>query len=98
MGLHRKRVKPGEKLPASEVERRLNYLNRMARGELDSGSESESESSEEESDDDMEAQEHTFDGACGVCWVCWVCGVWCLGGVVMRCVCVCVCANRRHDA
>jgi hypothetical protein len=40
--IKRQKFKPGEALPPSEMERRLAHLNRMARGELESGDDSDS--------------------------------------------------------
>ena len=52
--MKRQKFKPGEKLPTNEVERRLEHLNRMARGELESGDEEDSSSSSSEDDDEEE--------------------------------------------
>ena len=55
--LKRQKFKPGEKLPTDEVERRLAFLNRMARGELESGEESDSDSTSESSSDEGSGDE-----------------------------------------
>ena len=58
--LKRQKMKPGEKLPAEEMERRLGYLNRMARGELESGDDdddSDTSDSGSESDGDGSGSE-----------------------------------------
>lgn len=59
MKLKRQKFKPGEKLPADEMERRLGFLNRMARGELESG---ESESDSEDSDSSDSSDESSDEG------------------------------------
>ena len=58
--IKRMKLKPGEKLPADEIERRLAHLTRMARGEL--GSDDDSSSS---SDDDDSSSDDVSDGGGG---------------------------------
>lgn len=59
--IKRQKFKPGEKLPTDEVEKRLAHLNRMARGELESGddvgdsSDSDSDSEEDSGDNSDDA-------------------------------------------
>jgi hypothetical protein len=55
--IKRQKFKPGEKLPTDEVERRLAHLNRMARGELESGSDA---GDSDDSDDDNDSSDEDF--------------------------------------
>ena len=55
--IKRQKLKPGEVLPQSEMKHRLAHLNRMARGELESGDDSDSDSSDSSDDSDGEGSD-----------------------------------------
>ena len=65
--IKRQKFKPGEALPADEMERRLAHLNRMARGEIESDEEddddddSDSDSDSDDSDEDSDGSEEEED-------------------------------------
>ena len=61
--IKRMKLKPGQTLPADEMERRLAHLNRMARGELDSGEENGSSSDDNDGDSDGNSDGDGGDGA-----------------------------------
>ena len=56
--IKRQKLKPGETLPQSEMKHRLAHLNRMARGELESGDDSVSDSSDSSNDSDAEGSDN----------------------------------------